>query len=310
MYIFFEVDQKVVARDSSERWMLMTNRMKAILGASATIAVWATAFPFGKFALQSVDALTLSVARVVGGAILMLVIGVFKGLHIPTSWREWGIYILLGATGNFVYQVVFNEGLRTIPAATSSIIMALTPLTTALLALVVYKDRIRPIGWIFTITAFIGVAIIILWNSTLTIPMGALWTLLGMILFAIYNILNRGLSLKGYNSITIAMWSMFTGAIMALPFADHAIEMIIQAPLSAQLAMVYLAFFSSALGFVFWSYAFEHAEKVSDVTNFMYISPIVAAIVAAFLLGEYPNMGLYIGAPIILGSLFLFNRYR
>ena len=288
----------------------MTNRMKAILGASATIAVWATAFPFGKFALQSVDALTLSVARVVGGAILMFIIGVFKGLHIPTSWREWGIYILLGATGNFVYQVVFNEGLRTIPAATSSIIMALTPMTTALLALVVYKDRIRPAGWIFTITAFIGVAIIILWNSTLTIPLGALWTLLGMILFAMYNILNRGLSLKGYNSITIAMWSMFTGAIMALPFADHAIEMIVQAPLSAQLAMVYLAFFSSALGFVFWSYAFEHAEKVSDVTNFMYISPIVAAIVAAFLLGEIPNMGLYIGAPIILGSLFLFNRYR
>lgn len=288
----------------------MTNRMKAVLGASATIVVWATAFPFGKVALQSVDALTLSVARVVGGAILMLIIGVFKGLHIPTSWREWGIYILLGATGNFVYQVVFNEGLRTIPAATSSIIMALTPMTTALMALVVYKDKIRPIGWIFTITAFIGVAVIILWNSTLTIPMGAIWTLIGMILFAVYNILNRGLSLKGYNSITIAMWSMFTGAIMALPFADHAIEMIGAAPITAKLAMVYLAFFSSALGFVFWSYAFEHAEKVSDVTNFMYISPIVAAVVAAFLLGEYPNMGLYIGAPIILGSLYLFNRYR
>ena len=288
----------------------MTNRMKAILGASATIAVWATAFPFDKVALQSVDALTLSVARVVGGAILMLIIGVFKGLHIPTSWREWGLYILLGATGNFVYQVVFNEGLRTIPAATSSIIMALTPMTTALMALVVYKDKIRPIGWIFTITAFMGVAVIILWNSTLTIPMGAIWTLIGMILFAVYNILNRGLSLKGYNSITIAMWSMFTGAIMALPFADHAIEMIGAAPITAKLAMVYLAFFSSALGFVFWSYAFEHAEKVSDVTNFMYISPIVAAVVAAFLLGEYPNMGLYIGAPIILGSLFLFNRYR
>ncbi|ETJ37208.1 Membrane protein, partial [human gut metagenome] len=74
------------------------------------------------------------------------------------------------------------------------------------------------------------VAIIILWNSTLTIPTGALWTLLGMTLFAVYNILNRGLSLKGYKPITIAMWSMFTGAIMALPFADHAIEMIGAAP--------------------------------------------------------------------------------
>lgn len=134
--------------------------------------------------------------------------------------------------------------------------------------------------------------------------------MLGMILFAVYNILNRGLSLKGHKPITIAMWSMFTGAIMALPFAEHAIELIVVAPISAKFAMAYLAFLSSALGFVFWSYALEHAEKVSDVTNFMYISPIVAAIVAAFLLGEIPNMGLYIGAPVILGSLYLFNRYR
>ena len=77
----------------------MTNRKKALLGASATIAVWATAFPFSKIALQSVDSLTLSVARVMGGALLMLVIGVVKGLHIPTTWREWRLYILLGATG-------------------------------------------------------------------------------------------------------------------------------------------------------------------------------------------------------------------
>ena len=75
-----------------------------------TIAVWATAFPFGKVALQSVDALTLSVARVVGGAILMLIIGVFKGLHIPTSWREWGLYILLGATGtSFIKSFLMKD---------------------------------------------------------------------------------------------------------------------------------------------------------------------------------------------------------
>ena len=65
----------------------MTNRMKAILGASATIAVWATAFPFGKLALQSVDALTLSVARVIGGAILML--KDYTSLHLGVS----GVYI-------------------------------------------------------------------------------------------------------------------------------------------------------------------------------------------------------------------------
>ena len=288
----------------------MSNRVKAIIGALATIAVWATAFPFSKIALQHVDSLTLSVARVVGGAMLMLIIGVVKGLQIPTSWREWGLYIVLGMTGNFVYQVVFNQGLLTIPAATSSIIMALTPMTTALMALVVYKDYMKPIGWLFTITAFAGVAVIILWNGPINVPMGAFWTLFGMILFAIYNIINRGLSLKGHDPITVATWSMFTGAIMALPFVSQSVANIVVAPVSTWLAIMYLACFSSALGFVFWSYALEHAERVSDVTNFMYLSPVVAAIVAAFLLEEYPNMGLYSGAPIILGSLYMFNKFR
>ena len=288
----------------------MSNRVKAIIGALATIAVWATAFPFSKIALQHVDSLTLSVARVVGGAMLMLIIGVVKGLQIPTSWREWGLYIVLGMTGNFVYQVVFNQGLLTIPAATSSIIMALTPMTTALMALVVYKDYMKPIGWLFTITAFAGVAVIILWNGPINVPMGAFWTLFGMILFAIYNIINRGLSLKGHDPITVATWSMFTGAIMALPFVSQSVANIVVAPVSTWLAIMYLACFSSALGFVFWSYALEHAERVSDVTNFMYLSPVVAAIVAAFLLEEYPNMGLYLGAPIILGSRYMFNKCR
>lgn len=288
----------------------MSNQVKAVLGALATIAVWATAFPCSKIALQHVDSLTLSVARVVGGAMLMLIIGVARGLHIPTSWREWGLYIVLGMTGNFVYQVVFNQGLMTIPAATSSIIMALTPMTTALMALVVYKDHMRPIGWVFTITAFIGVAIIILWNGSINIPVGAFWTLLGMVLFAIYNIVNRGLSLKGHDPITVATWSMFTGAIMSLPFVSQSVANIAAAPAITWAAIMYLAFFSSALGFVFWSYALEHAERVSDVTNFMYLSPVVAAIGAAILIGEIPDMGLYIGAPIILGSLYMFNKCR
>ena len=57
---------------------------------------------------------------------------------------------------------------------------------------------------------------------------------------------------------------MFTGAIMALPFVSQSVATIVAAPPIAWLAIMYLACFSSALGFVFWSYALEHAEHVSD----------------------------------------------
>ena len=118
------------------------------------------------------------------------------------------------------------------------------------------------------------------------------------------------MSLKGHDPITVATWSMFTGAIMSLPFVSQSVANIAAAPAITWAAIMYLAFFSSALGFVFWSYALEHAERVSDVTNFMYLSPVVAAIGAAILVGEIPDMGLYIGAPIILGSLYMFNKCR
>ena len=42
----------------------------------------------------------------------------------------------------------------------------------------------------------------------------------------------------------------------------------------------------------------------------MYLSPVLAIILAIFLLGEVPSTGLYIGGPIILISLYLFNTYR
>ena len=83
---------------------------------------------------------------------------------------------------------------------------------------------------------------------------------------------------------------------MALPFADHAIEMIGAAPLLRRAAMVYLAFFSSALGFVFWSYAFEHALK-SFGCNQLYVSiSCCSSYSGGYTYRRNSDLGLYIGA--------------
>ena len=90
------------------------------------------------------------------------------------------------------------------------------------------------------------------------------------------------------------------------------LKMIVVAPISAKFAMAYLAFLSSALGFVFWSFALEHAGKGFRCNQlYVYSLPIVAAIVAAFLLGEAsPNMGLYIGGAYYTWIFIPFNQYR
>ncbi len=288
----------------------MTNKHKAMVAAFGTILTWATAFPFTRYVLQTIGPVDMSVMRIFIAAIVLLIVGLVKGLQRPKTKQDWLLLLVAGCCGNSVYQVFFTQGLVSITAATSAVIVALTPLTTALLLRVFYKEHMSTSGWIYTTTAFIGVAIVLFWGGMVEVSIGALWTMVAVVLFAFYNILSRQFTAKGYTSISIVTWGMVLGAVTGIPFMGHSIRAFSQASIETLLTLGSLGVFSSAIGYAFWSYALEKAEKASDVLNFMYLSPVLAIILAIFLLGEVPSTGLYIGGPIILISLYLFNTYR
>lgn len=288
----------------------MTNRHKAWLAAGCTILVWATAFPFSKYLMEYLPAEVIAEGRIFLGGLVLMSLAFFKGLHLPKSSMDWILFVLSALGGNIGYQVIFNIGIQTIPSATSSIILALTPLTTSILVRIIYKEYLKPAGWIYTVTAFIGVAIVLLWNGAFQVAPGAVWTLGAMFIFAWYNVINRGFAAKGYQPFDVAAWSMGLGGIIGLPFLPKTLVALGQAPVSVTVTLVYLGLGSSALGYALWSYALDKAEKASDVMNFMYLSPIIAALVGFIMLGEVPNGGFLLGGATILVSLYLFNKYR
>ena len=287
----------------------MTNHYKAMIAALGTIAVWATAFPFSRYVVQYIDPFHLAAVRICIGAIALYLVSLLRGLRKPRG-VEWFYFIIAGITGNIGYQILFNMGLQTIPSGTASVLVALTPLMTALLLRVVFKEIMSIQGWIYTFTAFLGVAIVMLWDGIFEVKVGSFLILIIVMMFSVYNVLMRYFGQRGYTALDMTTWSMVMGAILGIPYLPDGFRLIQAMPLEPVALLVYLGLCSSALGYGLWSYALGTADKASDVLNFLYLSPVVATIVSFFMLGEVPNGGLYIGGIVILGSLYLFNKYR
>lgn len=49
------------------------------------------------------------------------------------------------------------------------------------------------------------------------------------------------------------------------------------------------------------------AERTSIVTNYLFINPLIAAVIGFLLLGEIPDMGTFIGGAIIIISVVVFT---
>lgn len=284
----------------------MSNKLKSYLFAFAAIVFFASSFPFSRFALGHFGAEVLGFLRCSIASIVLLIIGKFNNLRRPFTAKHIPLFFLSGALGFGLYLIVFNTGLKSITAATSSIIIATTPIMTAAIASFFYGEKISKIGYVSILTAFCGVLIIILWKGILSINIGILWTLSAAVCFCGYNILSRKLAKMGYTSIEIVTYSMICAAIILLPFSSGGYKQILTADTKYIGSLIYLGIFTSALGYFLFNKGIAIAEKTSDVTNFIFVNPLIASILSYLALGETLNAGTIIGGTLIIVSIIVF----
>ena len=284
----------------------MSNKIKSYLFAVAAIIFFASSFPFSRFGLKHFSPEALGFLRCALASIVLLIIGKFNKLRAPFKLKHIGLFFLSGALGFALYLIFFNIGLRSITAATGSIIIATTPIMTASAASIIYGEKISKAGSISILTAFCGVLIIILWEGILSVDIGILWTMLAAVSFCGYNILSRKLAKMGYTSIEIVTYSVICAAIILSPFCIEGYKELISADFKYIGSLLYLGIFTSALGYFFFNKGIEIAEKTSDVTNFLFFNPLLASILSYFALGETLNKGTAIGGTIIIVSIIVF----
>ncbi len=287
----------------------MKNTTKSAIFAFATVLIWASAFPITKYATAAFPPNALGLLRCGTAALILLVVGAFTHIKVPKI-AHVPLFFLCGGLGFSLYMVFFNTGMLTLSSASSSLIVATAPVLTAIGASLLYRERIKPVGWCAIATAFLGVAVLLagdIAGSGLHGGAGIFWTLAAALVFCCYNLMNRKLLSMGYTAMECVSWSMVCGAVLLLPFLPDAIGALRSAPPSAILTVAYLGAMPSATAYLLWSFAMSLARKTSDVANFQFLTPLFSTVLGFAILREVPGVFTVIGGLIILGSIVLFG---
>jgi len=285
-----------------------SNNLHARLLGFATVMLWASGFVFTGVGVQHFSPFPLGFLRYGTAALALIGVGMVKRVGLPAP-KDIPLFILLGALGFALYTLAFNHAMTTISAATASIVTATVPIMTAVASSLMFAERLRRAQWIAVGIEFGGIVLLNLDGGNFSMESGLLWMLCAAISFAAYNITLRKTA-RRYSALQSTIYSIVAGALLLLPFAPQALKELSAAPLQAVAVVLHLGLVPSAIGFILWSKACAITTRLSDVTNFMFVTPLLSTSLDFVVTGSVPSMGTIVGGIVVLAGLVLFNRYR
>jgi drug/metabolite transporter (DMT)-like permease len=273
--------------------------MRVVLAGLGVVVLWASAFPAIRVAAPHLGPIGLSFGRLLVATIALLALAPFMKVRLP-AMRDIPLVVLCAFFGMTAYQLLLNFGELSVPAGTSSIIVAAAPLVSVGIAVVAFKERLSVPRFIGSACAVAGVLVVCLARAGLSLS-AIVWVVVAaMVVQGIYHPLSRML-LRKYSALEVATYAMVAGTVMTLPLVPVAWNDIITAGLPAWSAAIYLGVLPSAVGFVLWGYAVARLPVLTS-TSLLYLVPAVAVLISFVWLGEIPlPVELVGGAIVILG---------
>jgi len=284
----------------------MNPKYKPQLFALGTILLWASAFSLTKVALTYFSVPAVGALRYLVASIFFITLALIKKIGLPDK-RDIPKFLLSGALGFTFYMITFNQGSHSLTSATGSVIIASAPIITALLANIIFKERIKLLCWVAIMIEFLGIIVLALWDGIFSMNSGIFWMLIAALCISFYNLFQRSFK-KKYTPLQATAYSIFCGTILLLLFFPNSVLQLIVAPPHQWIIILYMGIFPSALAYLWWAQAISTAKKTSDVTNFMFVTPFIASLLGFLIIGEAPSSSTYIGGAMILAGLILFQK--
>jgi len=284
----------------------MSKKAAMHIFAALTVVLWALGYVMTRVAVRHFSVEAISFLRYIIAAVSLLIYAVFKKMS-PPKLKDLPLFFAGGAIGFAVYVYAINAGSKTLTASAVSFIVSASPIITALLARMFLGEKIGMVGWISVLSAFSGVGVITFFNGGFSLSSGAIWVCFATVLISIYNVYQRKLLLR-YSPLEITTYCVVAGAVLLSIFAPHAIPQMYDAKPTEIIAIVILGVFSAGVAYLCWAYALSKADKTSEVTNYMFITPVLTTFLGFVLIGEIPHASAYIGGALVLAGVLLMNR--
>jgi drug/metabolite transporter (DMT)-like permease len=285
------------------------------LEACFAVIVWGGTFIATKMALAEVGPGTIVWLRFgMGVPVLGAVMLGRRQFSLPAK-NEWLYFSLLGFLGVTVHQWLQATGLMTAQATTTAWIVASTPVFIAILGWLALKERLNGLQSTGIGIALFGVLLVVSKGDPSGLFSGRRGTIGDLLVFvsainwAVYTILSRR-ELARHPPARMMFYVMLLGWAFTnawiFGFGPGLGEL---ARLSATGwgAILALGIFGSGFAYIAWYDALK-AISAAQLGTFLYIEPLVTAILAAALIGEPFHLASLAGGGVILLGVWLVNR--
>ena len=294
----------------------MKNETKMTLLMLMATVFWAGAFITGKMGVYALSPLVLTFLRMFFAAIIIFPIMV---LTEKDNWRiklsSVKYAVLTAVVGMIGYHMFFFYALRYTDASKASMINAINPLLTALMAVIFLGERLTSRKIFFILTAFTGVVLTLSnWNLqriiSFDLNLGDLLMLCGAMMWATYGIIVKRI-MPFFTPLKLTTYTFLFSAIILFPFTAKELISIdyVQIGWMPFLAVLYMAIFPSVIGYTIQQTAIKELGA-GKTALFINLVPVISTIFAIIFLGEKLFKLNVVSGSIIIVSVILFRKQK
>lgn len=280
-------------------------------------AFWGGTFIAGKVLAQSLPLMTAAFSRFFVASILLVIVVVKMEGKLPRLNRQQILLTaILGFTGVFLYNICFFGALAKIPAGRTSLFVSLTPIVTAILAGIIFSERLGLRRWIGIVVALLGAIVVITRGDLIggiadisqSLGLGELMMLGAVFSWAAYTLISRKVleSLSPIVATTYGtLWGFLFLSIGAIGEFKDIDWMLLDWRVWS--SVFYLGAFGTVLAFI-WYYQGIQTVGPSRTAIFSNLVPAFGVLFSAVLLGEPILISMVVGGLIAVLGVSLVNK--
>jgi drug/metabolite transporter (DMT)-like permease len=292
--------------------LVVRDELSAYVGLGLATMGWAIAFVVGKLVLTGMTPLAVGVWRyAMAGAIL-----VPFALRDATRRRLPDVVVplaIMTATGGVIYPWLFLEALARTSATNTSLLIALNPVFTVLLAPLVVGEALTRRKAAGLVLALAGAVIVITRGdlglvARLGFAIGDLMAVVAAAMWAVFNLASRRVvGLVSPSVINCVIYSISGVVLFTLGFSDSPVAQLAGASASIWVGIFAMAMVSSVIAGQFFLSGVR-VVGVSRAVVFVYLVPVLTAVLASLVLDERFTAAQAIGGVLVLVGVGLASR--
>lgn len=271
--------------------------------------LWGLSFVLVEVALTALPVFTLVALRVAIAAATLWVLVAVRRIPIPSDWRVWRAFLVMGVFNNAVPFALIVSGQTVTTAGLAAVLNATTPLFTALLAgLFLPDERLTPARLLGVVMGTAGVAAMIGPQALSGLGRGEIGgqlAVLGAALsYAGSAVFARRFAGLGVRPVVIALGQTTASTLVLAPLA-----LVLEGPFALAppgpgvwAAVIAMGCFATAFAYILYFNVLARAGA-SNVVLVTVLVPVVAVVAGAMALGEAVRPGQLAGMALIGAGL-------